>query len=641
MDPSMGRREFLTAARRAAVSLLLAVPLLAGPALAVAQDSLTVSIIPRDVWPPAPVTDLVATPGAEGQMQLSWTAPDSNGDAFAQRTPAAGYQIRVASFSVDDVGGSTTTWWARAVDVRALPSPAIGGNPPAPGLPGALDSMLLSQLEPGVTVYAMIVSSDSSGQYSDADAQARTPGGQAHALVFDAVPPAPASITAAPSGPGSILVTWPASPAYDLDFYRLRVDSTPPYDFADGYVVVADSPTPSITLTGLAPGAYAFRVSAVDKGLPSYAGIALESPATSSTTATLQSLLRVPQAPFGVAMSSAGASVTVLWMPVQRCEDGAGFADPSAATAAELTGYRVYRATSVVAGGWTQQVLLSSSALSWTDLAGGPQYYYHLRAENASGLSERSVFRSVGTLSAFAVASDDRSFLEVTASNLSPVEGVGGQALTAYLVEASNRPQDLGGRVVRSFEFTAKQGGLTLASNFSTPGPGRLKLHYEMGASSVIAAGVTAAVPATPNNLGVYWYNGSKWIQMYGRLDQTDQTLNLESRYFGRYQLRLVERSDGFAFDQAGVSNRFVTPNGDGKNDTVVFTFDNPRDVSVRASILDLRGRTVVSELPQGPISNSRVWDGRGAGGFVPGGVYLYQIKGEGKVFSGTIVILK
>ncbi|MEQ1918987.1 MAG: hypothetical protein ABL955_07290, partial [Elusimicrobiota bacterium] len=81
------------------MSLLLAVPLLAGPARAAASDSLTVTIVPKDVWPPAPVTDLTVTPGAEGQALLSWTAPDSNGNAFAQLTPAAGYQIRIASFS--------------------------------------------------------------------------------------------------------------------------------------------------------------------------------------------------------------------------------------------------------------------------------------------------------------------------------------------------------------------------------------------------------------------------------------------------------------------------------------------------------------------------------------------------------------
>ena len=161
-------------------------------------------------------------------------------------------------------------------------------------------------------------------------------------------------------------------------------------------------------------------------------------------------------------------------------------------------------------------VLVSSTTLTWTDVAGGPQYYYHVRSENASGPSRQSVVRAVGSLSAYAVAPDDRSYLEVMSPSVSPLEGVGGQAMTAYLVQASSRTEDLGGRVLKSVEFSALQGGLTPVTNFEMSGMGRLKLRYELGASSVIASGVTAAVPATPGNLGVYWYNGSRWIQMYG-----------------------------------------------------------------------------------------------------------------------------
>lgn len=641
MDPSPLKRGMRTLAALAAASWLLAVPG-TGTARAAASDSLTVTIVPRDVWPPTPVTDLVAVPGAEGQIMLQWTAPDSNLNALGTLTPAAGYLIRIASFSVASVGGSTTAWWGAAADVRALPPPALSAVPPAPGAPGAAENLLLNQLEPGVTIYAMLVSSDTAGQLSDSDLPSRTPLAQANALVFDAVPPAPASITAAQNGIGSVLVSWPASPASDRDYYRVLVDSTAPRDFADEYAVVVDSPSLTTTLSGLSAGVYALRVAVVDKGLPSHAGIALASAAASSTTVTVASSILLPQAPFGVAMSSAGAAVTVSWMPVGRYEDGAGFADPNAALSAELSAYRVYRATSVVAGGWVQQIQLSSSTLTWTDLAGGPQYFYHVRAENDSGLSARSVFRSVGTLSAFVIAPDDRSYFEVPSQSVLPIEGTAGQAPTAYLAAAAARPQDLGGRVVKSIEFTAMQGGQTLAPNFSLPAMGRLKLRYEMSASSVVPSGMSAAaVPADPNNIGVYWYNGSAWVQMYGRLDRTDQSLNLETKYFGIYQLRIVERATEFAFDQAGVSNRFVTPNGDGRNDAVVFSYDNPKDVSVRARILDRKGRVIVPELPQGPVTNSRVWDGRAGGAYVPGGVYLYQIEGEGRVFSGTIVILK
>ncbi len=441
----------------------------------------------------------------------------------------------------------------------------------------------------------------------------------------------------------SVVINWqalpvapPAASSNSASGYVLEVSLNANFiPLADATYMTGTALSTMTMLNLQGGGTYYFRVGSLNwSGTANYA--------LSVTTVTNRlPFIRPAQTPFGVAMSSVGVAVTLSWMTVQRYADGVAFADPLAATAAELTGFSVYRATSPVAATWTQRILVSSTTLTWTDVAGGAQYYYHVRSENASGPSRQSVVRAVGSLAAYAVAPDGLSYLEVLSPSVSPIEGVGGQPMTAYLVEASSRTEDLGGRVVKSIQFTALQGGLTPVTNFEMSGMGRLKLRYELGASSVIASGVTAAVPATPGNLGVYWYNGTKWLQMYGRLDQTDQTLSLETKYLGIYQLRLVERAEGFGFDQAGVSNRFVTPNGDGKNDTVVFSYDNPRDVSVRARILDLRGRVVVSELPQGPVTNSRVWDGRGAGIPVPSGVYLYQLEAEGRVYSGSIVILK
>jgi|CXWL01.1.fsa_nt_gi hypothetical protein len=643
-------RKSLAVALIATAWTLLSVAALtpaAKAAVFVSSDSLTVKFTPRDAWPPAPITDLTGLAGAEGQMLLQWTAPDSNADNFATKSPVAGYQIRIASFSVFAVGGSTTTWWNLATDVRSLQAPAVGGNPPTPGTPGTLENMLLTQLEPGVTIYALIISSDGAGLKSGADLRSYESvqsTKQAQALIYDAVPPTPSYLTATQTGFSSVRLDWPAVSAYDLDFYRIYIDSRTPYDFGDESVIVVDSTTVTLSLTGLSTGTYAFRVSAVDKGQPDYAGVALESPKTSSTTITFSLAVKAAQAPFGVALSSAAGGITIRWMPVTRYASGVSFADPTAPNDAELNGYSVYRATSAILGGWQHQTTVSSSTLLWTDVSGAAQHYYHVRAENNTGSSARSVVRAVGSLSAYIVAPDDRSYLELLASSIYPVEGVSGQPMTAYLVEGSSWTTDLGGRVVQSMEFSAKQGGVTEAPNMAMPGMGRLKLRYEVGVTSVIVVGGGAAaggVAAAPSNLGVYWYDGLKWIQLYGKLDQSDQTLNLETKYFGHYQLRLVERVSNFAFNTAGVSNRFVTPNGDGKNDTVVFTFDNPRDAAVHGRILDLKGRVVVADMAPGPVQNSLQWDGTANGAGVPGGVYIYQLEGEGNIFTGTIVILK
>lgn len=603
------------------------------------SDSLTVTLKPQDLWAPNAITDLTALQGAEGQLLLQWTAPESNAYAFAQQSAATVYYIRVATFSVASVGGSTTAWWNSAMDIQTMPPPAFSATPPTPGLPGTAESILLQQLEPGVTHYAMIVSRDGAGNESDADVRA-TSGLQAKNMVFDANPPTPMNLSVAQTGKSTFTVTFSTVNAYDLDFYRLYIDSAAPYDFADGWNVVRDSAPAtqpiSFLLTGLSTGTYQFRLAAVDKGTPTYRGAPLES-VYATYTADLLPIIRRPQEPFGVALTTAGFTATLSWMPVPRFEDGGAFADANDPTADELMGYRVYRATSATLATWTEQAVLATTAtVTWTDLAGGPQYYYHVRAENSSGYSDASVVRAAGSESAWVVAPDDQSSLEILAQSVAPVEGRNNDPMTAYLVDASSAPQELGGRVLRSVDFGAWKGGLYNEANLTLPGMAILRMHYDLGAAGSVTAAGFNTYATTPQNMSVYWYNGARWVQLYGRLDALAQMMIIETKYMGKYQLRSVERTEGFNFNQAGVSNRMVTPNGDGKNDSVTFTYDNARDSEVVVRILDVRGKQVATGTRQ--TINSSSWT---PSADIPGGVYIYQIESEGHVFTGTLVILK
>jgi hypothetical protein len=644
-----------------AAGLLSAAAALAPAARAAAfKDSLTVTLSPRDIWPPSPVTDLSAVPGAEGQMLLQWTAPDSNGYFFYPSVGAAtGYAIRVASFSVAAVGGSTVTWWNAATDTRLLPAPGAGSaapaTPPVPLAPGTTQTLLLNGLDPSVTYYAMIISLDSAGLVSDADVPARA-GAQAQAVIYDAAPPAPTGLTLTQTGPASFRVDWSSPAAYDLDHYRIYVDSAPPYDFAGAGATAVSSVPASHEFVGLSTGTYAVRVAAVDRGLPSYPGSALEGPASSSATITLFPLVHPPQEPYGLTLSSSGAGVSLSWLPVVRYADMEPFSVSTAPRGDELSGYRVYRATSPILGGWTDVADVSTATLSWTDLAGGPEYYYHVRSVNSYGLSDRSAIRTAATRSAYFVAPDDLSFFEVLAPAVAPLEGALAAPDGAYLIRVSSRAEDLGqldGRVMKSIEFDAYRGGRLLAPDFAVADQGILSLHYELTADSQVApssarppsARPGAARPGgasdVPSNMSVYWNNGAKWVQLYGKFDPAARTVTIRTKFFGRYQLRTVERDGGFSFNQAGVSNRFLTPNGDGKNDEVVFTFDNPRDAAVAGKILDASGHVIAGSLPAGPVSNSLVWDGTAGGRAVPGGVYIYVIQAEGQTFSGTVIVIK
>ena len=49
----------------------------------------------------------------------------------------------------------------------------------------------------------------------------------------------------------------------------------------------------------------------------------------------------------------------------------------------------------------------------------------------------------------------------------------------------------------------------------------------------------------------------------------------------------------------------------------------------------------MVAQMSPGPVSNSLQWDGKSGGSAVSGGVYIYQLKGEGTSFNGTLVVIK
>ena len=109
------------------------------------------------------------------------------------------------------------------------------------------------------------------------------------------------------------------------------------------------------------------------------------------------------------------------------------------------------------------------------------------------------------------------------------------------------------------------------------------------------------------------------------------------------------------ALGESKVLNRLITPNGDGRNDTFIFRCYNPRDSEIEARIYDLRGGEVGKMRLKQRSNGSDPFSGRddvsgiyydlewdpNAGAKVPGGVYLYQITVETKVYKGTVVVIR
>ncbi|OIO02502.1 MAG: hypothetical protein AUJ51_06095 [Elusimicrobia bacterium CG1_02_56_21] len=90
--------------------------------------------------------------------------------------------------------------------------------------------------------------------------------------------------------------------------------------------------------------------------------------------------------------------------------------------------------------------------------------------------------------------------------------------------------------------------------------------------------------------------------------------------------------------------NRLITPNGDGRNDTFIFRCHNPRDSAVDAKIYDLSGREVatmrIKSIGTSDFFYNYEWNPN-SGGRKEGGVYVYQIRVETKVYKGTIVVIR
>ncbi|MCR4295734.1 MAG: hypothetical protein NUW21_09390, partial [Elusimicrobia bacterium] len=354
-----------------------------------------------------------------------------------------------------------------------------------------------------------------------------------------------------------------------------------------------------------------------------------------------------PMAPAGLggALSPGATAFLLNWAGVASNLDGSGFSAPGLPTAWELARYDVYRATGIVSANWVW--IGSATADTGSYAAGVPVpdgvFYYRVVARDAflGGLADSAMaIDTLGNL--WAVHPDQITRLKIPASMAGIVLAGGNSTGKPLLVRASDRPQDLAGRVVKSALFSPVISPTNQPAVLPTAGAGyAVALHYETAAGLIVPGSLGVATANTSENLSAYYVEGAKAAQIFGRVDAVAQEVSVQTGLIGNYQVRTVLRNQAFNFDVSGVSNRALTPNGDGLNDTVVFTFDNPRDSGVSGRLYDVRGRYVCDMSP-GPVAGgSLMWDGKAGGRVVPHGVYIYQILAEGKTFGGTLVVIR
>lgn len=400
---------------------------------------------------------------------------------------------------------------------------------------------------------------------------------------------------------------------------------------ADGSVVRSTSPSVSYVQAGLSLDATAY--------FSLYSRDA--SNAYSIAVSTFLVLDLPPMAPAGLSGSlSPGATAFLLsWGVVASNLDGSGFAGPAPA-AWELEHYDVYRATGIVAANWVWIGSAPASAVAYAAAIPGPGvYYYKVVSRDAFDAGASDAAMAVDTLGdLWAVHPDLITRLEIPAALAGIVQAGGNPSGRPLLVRAEDRPQDLAacpalgaGCIVKSVAFSpvVSPTNLPAALPVGTSAGYDVALHY------------AASAVNDPQNLSAYYVAGPEARQIFGRVDPLAQEVSVQSGLLGSYQIRTVARGQGFSFDVSGVSNRALTPNGDGLNDTVVFTFDNPRDSAFSGRIFDLRGR-YVSGMSPGPVAGaSLLWDAKSNGRVVPRGVYIYEIRAEGRTFRGTVVVIR
>ena len=325
-------------------------------------------------------------------------------------------------------------------------------------------------------------------------------------------------------------------------------------------------------------------------------------------------------------------TATLSWLPVVRYADLTPFIDPAhPLVPTELSGYVVYRATWAVLAPWTQiSAQLSTSTLSYSDsyaCANGP-YFYNVQSVNKTALSVPSMVRASDNTEAYIISPDSASYFQIPLAYLPSFNK--GNPSTAFLPIVSTAAPDAANSVLMAAEFGLRYGGEAI-ENISLPGLATMKLRYPPVAQE------------QAQELSVFWWNGARWLQLFGKNDPANRYMTVQTMNFGIYQVRNAARSNSFAFDSSGLLNRYITPNGDGKNDAAIFIYDpGPNNVTPTVKIFDVKGRLVKSGLPPGPwLGTSVKWDAMEGGRPVPMGVYIYQIQGEGKTYTGTVFVIK
>lgn len=529
-----------------------------------------------------------------GQLVLEWKAPGNDG--YAAGTQAGAYRL-IYSTSAD------------------LSSPLASPALPAPAQAGQKQSVTLTGLQPQTTYYFSLIAREVGGTEGvKAPAAADIPNGTG--LQFDAF--------AGYTGFRQSLVEWQAQSipaggaACTISSYRVYRSTSLSGPFL---AIVDTAETKASDTSVLAGSTYYYRVVILNP---------YDQEIGASGTDAIWVRTAKPMEPVRPRISVAGSSVTMTWQRPNEFLFGLKYDDPDHAREDELWSFRLQRSTDLF-GGWSDVALVSSGTAAAVDPAGGAQYYYRVGAENITERSLASLILDTAG-NGYVVAPGLRSHVFIPKDG---VEELAPDASTAYRIAAATEAftNELG-TILSAVRFDVLHGTKTLSEPFRFESGARTRLEFTPQAGASVNAR-----PVEIDETSIYWHNGAKWSKIYGRPYAADGWVESDVEYLGRFQLRALTRGKDFFFNPATLSNRFITPNGDGLNDKVVFTFDNPRDSRVTGRIFDVRGRLVTTFERTNQFTAE--WDGKANGTPVEPGIYLYRLEGDSIVATGTLVVMQ
>jgi len=571
------------------------------------------------------ITDLAASGGtAAGSVNLSWTEPLHQG-----ATPPYSYVVHVSS--TGEIANRHD--FNSAQPLSAFSSSAV----PTPGSGGSQAAFTVTGLVPGVDYCFAIDEQDSSSPVPHDGGWVREGPWNTQNCAVATTPIATPSGLAAKGGLNESFVSWQAlvstQTGYsDLAYYDLYRSTTSGTNF----ISVATTTALSYTDYPLVPfTTYYYEISAVTTG---------NSQSALSAQVSALPFTELPMEPAGISVVPSSITASISWSPVTRFEDGTVFFSTASPDANELEGYQILRSTQACTPDF---VFLSSQTVAQTtfsDTTNGNPYYYQIKSYNSLGVSTATLsISSLGEEDYF--LSDCISQVLLTQSQTQSLRAATNDLGGDVVISRSFRPQDMNANnpnIINSVQFVPLLNGVTPIQGFSFPAPVKIIVHYNTdGNGNPVPSGISPA-GNSDTNLGMYWDNGSQYVKVYGTVDTFNQTVTVESPNLGLYQVRQQARSEnGPVFDISNISGRIITPNGDGKNDIFIMRYDpGPNDVTPTGRIYDLRG-DYVSDMTPGLEPDTITWNGTMHGVPVTSGVYVYQVKGGGKTFNGTIVVAK